>query len=562
MRVCRRTNPASDRCRLLLGLWAVALLSLGLACRHAYGEIRVLVDRPPAVEGAPFLVPVRVSGDEPSAVPLRIEVEGGTPIEWTGRLLWPTRPASSAADLARWACASNELRLAADRPAGATDAYLAVELPVELPPELRSAPVIALAGATISPAWLAAAPVDLLERLKPRVSAVVPQHAPDPLLSRPDPDAPFERFRFALGSALRGWDEPAALDPASPDGLAARATTALWLAAIARVEQASTATAAELVEALVATCSDDTAPAPIAAWIADPAELATVLSLAIGLERDGAALAEAVASWLRVRSPLLVWIEDETVDAVSLAFANPTDTEEVVRLYWLDSAWLDEHEAPIAALVPPVSVARVKLARPTRAPDDDGKRAQSDADNRDVLRIEHRGQARAVTMSARTLPAEAAGPVIAGFQRPLSLVAAATGASLAAPEGLVTIASLRPRLEGWELFAEVRCPDGPTAADSLVVVGVGGARVTVRGDGSVDDPDGVLVGTTVEVKSYPDRYRMGFQVPARWISRVDGKALVELGLRRTGTQGSADAPFASAPWRRLPRTVAFDLLAR
>jgi hypothetical protein len=86
--------------------------------------------------------------------------------------------------------------------------------------------------------------------------------------------------------------------------------------------------------------------------------------------------------------------------------------------------------------------------------------------------------------------------------------------------------------------------------------------VRVRGDGTIDDPSGVLAGATVEWKAYKDRFRLSFALPPAWIDRVEGRADVALGLRRSGAQGSVDAPFASVPWRETPRTVSFDLLAR
>lgn len=529
----------------------------------AAAAIRVLVERPHAVEGAPFLVPVRIEGAERGAIPLRATTASGATIACEGRLLWPVRPDPEAVDGARWAAASNELRLVAERPANAFDAYLAIELPMEA----RGAATISLADARIAPRWLPPAPDDLLARLAARVSAIVPPGAPDARLTLPDADAPFERFRFTLGCALRGWPEPASLDPASPDGIAARATTAMWLAALARIAEASEGTAAEFAEALVATCREEGAPAPIAAWIADPVELATLLSLAIDSSKKGETLVESIVSWFRVRSPLILWIEEETRDTVVLAIANPTTSEEVVRISWLDSVWLDANDAPLAALVPPAEALRVRIPRPVRtttdappARSDDGQPAPRG--DTLALRIEHRGQAQIVTASPEAIPAGVAGPVLVAFRQPLTLVSASSGAAVPAPDSLRTFVALRPRLEGWEVFAEVRCPSGPGAADAITMVGADGTALTVRGDGSIDDPAGVLAGATVEWKAYKDRFRLGFQLPPAWIDRVDGRAVASIGVRRIGAQGSADAPFASVPWRRTPRAVAVDLLAR
>lgn len=548
-------------------LWAfgVALAAICTLDSRAFAAIRVLVERPSAVDGAPLLVPVRVEGAERGTVPLRATVPGGATIACEGRLFWPVRPDESPLDAARWASASNELRLVTERPANQADAYLAIELP----PEARGATEIALPNGRISPRWLATPPDDLLVRLAARVSAIVPPGTPDARLTLPDPNAPFERFRFVLGSALRGWEAPPALDPASPDGVAARATTAIWLAALGRLAAFSEGTAAEFAEALVATCREEGAPAPIAAWIADPTELAALLSLAIDPSKEGAVLVDSIVSWFRVRSPLILWIEEETRDSVVLAIANPSTSEEVVRISWLESVWLDADDPPLAALVPPAESLRIRIPRPARADADPSAAppAESEAglarrNESPALRIEHRGQARIVAVSPEVLPVGNAGPSLASFRRPLTLVSAASGATTPAPDPLRTFVSLRPRLDGWEVFAEVRCAAAPTADDALAIVGKDGTMVRVRGDGSVEDPNGVLAGAAVEWKAYKDRFRLGFPLPPAWIDRVAGRADVALGFRRSGAQGSVDAPFASVPWREIPRAVSFDLLAR
>ena len=533
-----------------------AVLAVAFAGATAEGSIRALVERPIAVEGAPLLVPVRVDATVPEAIVLRATTAGGAAVPCEGRLLWPVRPEPTPTDGRRWAAASNELRLVSARPSGAVDAYLAVELPTDA----QGATAIALPNGRIVPRWVAAAPADLLDRLRLRASAIAPAGAPDALLSRPDPDAPFERFRYAIGGALRGWDPPPAIDERSPDGIAARATTALWLAALGRVAATSEGAAAEFAEALVATCGDERSPAPIAAWIADPGELAALLSLSLDPSKDGMVLVESVVSWFRVRSPLILWVDDESTDSLTLAIANPTSSEEVVRIAWLDNVWLDRDDPPLAALVPPAESVRVRIPRPAR-PLVDGIPVRDD-DARLAFRIEHRGQARTVNIDPEVIPAGAAGPAIVAFRRPLTIVTAASGADIPAPDSLRTFASLRPRLDGWEVFAELRCPDGPTAADELLIAGADGSTVTIRGDGSVDDPGGVLAGAAFEWKAYNDRFRLGFRLPPAWIDRVSASAIGSIGFRRSGAQGVVEAPRTGVPWRPAPRTVPFDLLAR
>lgn len=549
-----------------LAALAIAALLAGVFARAAQASLELLVERPLAVRGAPILVPVRIKGAAPATVAARAIAEDGAVHGLEGQILWPRRPDAGEVDPLRWARASNDLRVSRERPEGANDAYLALEAPVGSQRIVR----FELGSMRISPRWLDAADAGdaasgqgspdnrLLARLARRASAMTPVGAPDALLSLPDPAAPFERFRWEIGCALRGWEAPPEFEAGSPDDLAARATTALWLAALARLAAASEGVAVECAEMLVATCRDDTAPAPIAAWIADPSALSSMLALAVDPARTGDTLAEAMLSWLRVRSPIQLWVEDETRDEVVLALANPTSSEEVVRLSWLESVWLDVDDPPLAALAMPGEVTRVRVPRPRRSEIDGAPSPQDDG--RATLRIDHRGEVRTLAVTPPVVRSGVAGVVLARLALPLDLVAVSLGTDAAAPPELATVASLRPRLEAWEVFAEVRTPRAPGAADAIAFTGTGGATVTVRGDGSVDDPAGLVAEGTLAFRAYADRFRVGFMLPAAWIERVAGDAVVSLGLRRTGAAGVADAPFASVPWRTRPRLLGIDLL--
>ncbi|MBI1303378.1 MAG: hypothetical protein GC172_06285 [Phycisphaera sp.] len=526
-------------------------------------SVEVLVDRPIAVRDAPILVPVRIAGAAPATVSVRAIAGDGSALGFEAQILWPRRPRVGEVEPLRWARASNELRLSRERQAGATDAYLALDPPRELPRVER----FELGAVRIAPRWFEAANLDaldgLLARLARRASAFTPVGAPDAGLSLPDPAAPFERFRWEIGRALRGWAAPPAFEAGSPDDLAARATTALWLAALSRLASTSEGVAVECAEMLVATCRDDTAPAPIAAWIADPAALSSMLALALDASRTGETLVEAMLSWLRVRSSIQIWVEDETRDEVVLALANPTTSEEVVRLSWLDSVWLDVDDPPLAALAMPGEVTRVRVPRPRRA-EIDGARIPQD-DGRATLRIEHRGEVRMLVVTPPVVRAGLAGVVLSRFVAPLDLVSVSMGTSADAPTELAAVASLRPRLGSWEVFAEVRTGRAPTADDAIVLVGAGGTAITVRGNGAVDDPAGLVsadpnASGTLEFRAYADRFRVGFVLPPAWIDRIEGDAVVMLGLRRTGPEGVADAPFAAVPWRATPRLLGVDLL--
>jgi hypothetical protein len=200
----------------------------------------------------------------------------------------------------------------------------------------------------------------------------------------------------------------------------------------------------------------------------------------------------------------------------------------------------------------------VRVPRPRRA-EIDGARIPQD-DGRATLRIEHRGEVRTLVVTPPVVRAGLAGVVLARLVAPLDLVAVSVGTNEAAPPELAAAASLRPRLESWEVFAEVRTARAPGADDAIAFTGVGGTTVVVRGDGSVDDPAGLVAEGTLAFRAYADRFRVGFVLPSAWIERIDGDAVVALGLRRSGAAGVGDAPFASVPWRTRPRLLGIDLL--
>ncbi|MFM7050824.1 MAG: hypothetical protein ACKOYN_01635, partial [Planctomycetota bacterium] len=499
--------PFATRTILVLCALLAALPCAGGAAAQAKpaAGVRVLADKPLAVRGAPLLLPARIDG--PCGAALRASVKvgarGGETREFDVPVLWPVRPNDTPAIANRWATASNDLRVVRERPDGARDAYLFVELPADA----RDGASIVVAGSTVAPRWTEPAPDALFATIAPRLSALEVAEAPDPLVSLPDPEAPFERFRFDLGVGLRGWPAPEPFAAGSPEEMVERATVPLWRAAVARLATASEGVAADFAELLVARCSDAEARVPVAAWIADPKELASVLALILDPGRDEKAAADRVASWLGLRAPLLMWIDDEDRGSVMFAIANPTTEEQVVRL-----DWIAEGEAPLAAVVGPKEIARMRLARP-EGPVIDGARI---ARNEPLtLRIEHRGQARRIIVLPDALPAGVAGCTVARFVRPLDLVAVATAVERATDGSYPTFAAVRPRLSGWEIFIDARVPAGvdPSQAGRIVVAGPRGTAIAIAADGTVDDPEGLLAGAPVEFAVYPDRIRAGFVVP-------------------------------------------------
>lgn len=541
----------------------LSLFAVLLAAAPAHGQVTAASRDAVGVRGEPMLLEVRVGADA-TLPPLAIALGSGARVPVTGRLLWPFIPAPTRGSLLRWAAPSNPLRIADERPKDADSAYLAVDIPSDITPGITfdaaaggAARAQLLIGAVAVPLTVCdAAPPDFVAQLAARASMIVPQGERDPALSLPDPDAPFERFRSEFGVAMRAWPEPPALPADSGSAIAARAHAALWRAALARVLASSGGAAVELAELLVATCADPTAPAPIAAWIAHPDEMRTLVRLALDREFTGARLAASINEFLRVRSPVLWWVEDSDRASITLAFANPSTRAQVVRYQWV--AGTDTDVLPLVLDVPAAEVRRARIARPAEAPQaglsTDGPSAVPQ------LRVQCRDFAANVIAPPAVLPVSPRGIDLAECLAPLNLLGVSVGArtqSLAVRGARV---ALRERLAGWEVYADL--PDAGAGGGSIAVLGTNGGSVRIDASGAVSSQACELAADAVDFRSSDGRARASFFLPPDWIAREDTGTIVEIGFRREFEAGFADAPFASVPWRKSPRTVAIDLSGR
>lgn len=522
-----------------------------LAPRSAPGQVVPTSREAIAVRGQPLLVEVRVGPDaKPGPVSL-VAGGGSTPLE--PRLIWPYLPLPTGKSLLRWASASSPLRFADARPVGASAASLAVEIPADAPDEAA----IELGAARVQLAVFDAGPADLLDRIARRASMLVPAGAPDAMLTMPDPDAPLERFRFAIGVPMRGWPAPAPFPPESADALAARAHVALWRAALSRAMQASAGPAVELAESLVASCADDSAPAPIAAWIASPEELRAVLRLAFSRDFAGERLAASVNEFLRVRASMSWWIEESDAEAVTLAVANPTTREQIARAQWL--AGTEEDMIPIAVSVAPISVVRQRIRRPSIE-------ANPLAPDRLValeqLRVSSGSANEVVLAPPARLSIDAGGVDLRDGFAPLNVVAVAPGRRTAVASGS-TWFSVRERLTGWEVYFEAGpAAQGRPVSGSCTAVGPDGGLVRIDSDGARAVESAELPADAISFAAYRDRFRASFVLPPEWVRREAGETVAEVGFRRELEGGFADAPFPCVPWRERPRTILLDLAPR
>ncbi len=571
-------RPASATFRPVL---ACAVCVATAVASVARAQVAPAVREAVGVPGEPLLIEVRVAASAAATVEL-IDPAAARPQPLEARILWPVLPAPSGDALLRWSAAANPVRFVESRPSGLdgvpqSSAFLAVTLPSELGALPESEPrgsslrraeprplQLRIDGATIALRLQAPAPADLPARLAARASMLVPQGERTGLLSLPDPAAPFERFRTVIGAAMRDWPEPEPFAEGSADALAAQAHTALWMAALARAMDAGPGPAVELAELLVATCSDDTAPAPIAAWIAGAEELRTALRLLLEPEFRGERLAASVNEFVRVRQPVLWWIEDSDERSVTFTFANPTTRPQLVRFHWVIGT--DEDMLPLALEVPATEVRRTRVTRPTF---ERSRFMAGEPEAIERLRIACGSMDRSVLVPPARVPVGAAGLSIGDFFAPLSLPTVSPGARATPAIATSTTVSLRERLPGWELFIEARqladgaelgSVPGETPHSVRACGRVGSVRIDAAGAATAEGCE--LPPEALAFAAYADRSRAAFPLPPEWISRDDAAVVVEAGFRRTLAGGFVDAPFPCVPWRARPRTAAFDLTPR
>lgn len=533
---------------MFLLLCAFAASIAGSARAQIVPVVREVV----AVRGSPALIEVRVGADESTPIVMR---KTGADMAIEARLVWPFVPRVGGGPdeipLTRWASAANPLRLSDVRMPGASSAYLVIEVPPDAPDRT----LVLIAGAAVVLNVFDDAEPGFLQQLASRASMVSPQGARDPMLTLPDPSSPFERFRYQLGVAMRGWQEPEPFAEGTGDALAARSVCATWRAALSRLTSGGVGPAVELAELLVATCTDESAPAPIAAWIAGPDELGGILRIAF--ERDFAVdrLSASLNELLRVRTPIFWWIDDSDRDSVTVAFANPTTRPQVARYQWVVGS--ENDLVPLALEVPAAEVRRARINRPSSK---DAPILAGEPMAVERLRISSGNSSLNLLVPPAFLPSDARGVEFAEFAAPLTLARVQGLSSAAAPALRSVRVAIRERLSGWEIYAELNGSEG-----SITAVGTKQGSVRVDAGGSVGVEQCGIEAETVEFTAYESSVRASFVVPVEWILRSEddeARTILEVGLRRECAGGFVDAPFASVPWRPRPRTAAIDLSAR
>ncbi len=482
-----------------------------VAVRH--GVMAIPLKTPPEGQGLPSVATVRV-------------VSGDSTVEVEGRVVWLAEPGPSRER--RWTTASNPMvvRTLADGddprillqpladPAApppvirVNGALLLVELPA-----IEGEATIELNGTTLQTAWLEPAPPPAID---PERGASWRDDAPDPI-------SPFEWFRWVLIAEAKGEPAPAPPGDAASQ-LMARHVADLWRAGIARVERQSRGVADAVRRWLTATCRDGShATGPeVGAWLAEPGELASLLALLLDTSRSDDTIMRAVLAWMDARTPLILWVESDVGGVVGLAVANPLDEEAVLQV-----AWLGETEPPVAALVEPHRVGRVRIERPKRPT----TRAAGLGEEPEplLLLVQCKRFSKRIALSPGAVMTRPPGLQFGSFFPVMTLAEAESGRVAQVPNEWTTNATLRRRAGAWEIFIEAFAPAGTPRAEDGVRLRAGGHECFVHADGRVEAGAELV---EASIKDFPDRWRARVVIPADWLPQLGETMPFRIGMRR------------------------------
>ncbi len=392
--------------------------------------------------------------------------------------------------------------------------------------------------------------------------------------SRPDPNCPFEYWRWVLLAEQFSVEPPEIEHFDKPAQLVAEHFVNLWTIGLDRLSQYSPGVAGQVREVLTRICMDESVA--FATWASDPASLNHLLSELLHQDRSPEQLAREALRWVKTQRKPLVWIEADSASHVRMAMVNPDLEPVVVRMTW---AGIDE--VPIAVELPPGQLTRALIDRP-----DDAEQSTNDDANMHVLQVDVGDWQEQFTFGPARHVATPPGLLLPPLEPTLTLMGVRTGSSVTVDSDRATLVQIRKRAGRWEVFFECRRPrdevHGKHSGEArlqtiedfqgregvLLVIGDDELRETlvqlfVPESGWHQLLEGENDGTLqIHRRSYEDRWYCRIVLPDVWLNTVFEDDVTNLGMIRSHGGGEPMmqfAPYATPPWGMKPGTMPVNL---
>jgi hypothetical protein len=554
----------SVRAAVMIASTSVALGAVAPAGAEPVRGVRSTDVAPIAVRGGVLMVPLEAERDGdgwPQVIELKPIV--GDPIVGLVAWVYPVAPTRTR----QWSSDPRGLAVRAVEPTddsaepAAGSPFLLAPLPHEGSGPLR------LGVQTLHPRWRdhANPPVG---HGWPARRALELSRGPD----RPDPDSPFEYWRWVLLAERLGMEPPPVHTYGPAGELVAMHYAELWMLGLARLAEIDPGAAERCRDLLTEICLDGSQP--FAAWVIDPATVGGLLALLLNDDRPAGQIAEAAREWADYQDVIVIRTGSPRPGHVAVAIANPLGEPIAMRFQWVG-----ERRLAAAATLEPGRLTRVVIPQPA----DDAPGAPTDLGHREaqvhVLIIDSAGRQQRMTFRVGDLPARPPGFAFTALRQPMTLAEAEAGWQPGLSPQRATTAQFRKIGGRWELFIECRRPNrSQSSRDLMAVSGLQDLRgveaVTVLfgdlGGGPIltvpetgwhrvfrGDHDGTL---EVHRRSYHDRWFCRVVVPESWLTEAGGR-VVRIGLVRTHGDGAEleTAPYATLPWAMDPGRAPISL---
>ncbi len=574
---CPRPADLSRSIPILLSLFG--LVGSCLLVRPAGADLPTESARPIAPRGGIMMLPLREPGRDgrwPSEMTLTLQ-DGR---ELTGRVGWITR--QPPPPVRRWSRDPRGLEARAVRPDDRSTpdrpgrAVLLVRVPEDGSGSIRFGP------STMHPFW-----VDLPAESIGREG----EGSPAPLArewrdDRPDPDSPFEHWRWVLLAERldrRAPDPPPAKNSEKTreetgeeiTSMIAQHFADLWRAGLYRIEARRPDLASLLRDNLTWIGRDDD-DRSIAVWVAATSRTNELLGILLHPTRSKEIILDRAQEWADQEGRIVTWVVRETAAKVELALLNPGFRRRVATL-----EWDRPDQIPLAVELLPGSLTHTTIDRPPRP--EEGPRlrrpgSRAAAPDEDHLEIRVGEEQRTLSFGPRVHEVRPPGFVFPSLRPPATLASIRRDDGTTVDPAFDMLAQLRKREGRWELYIECRRPtdegsattiephpgDSPDSPEAMrhresFTLWIGEPEASrqprlvliVPETGPVRFLDGSDHAGTFEVhrRRYRDRWIARLVLPDEWLDLIVGD-ITSLALVRTFAhhEGLAATPGQPRPW--------------